>query len=153
MDAADPAVDVTEEHAADLARHLVDEAVAVAVVPPTSKDEVIDGHTLTPIERRLLADLRAVIGEHAEEGRPQVDIAEVERAFAFAASHHGGQLRKSGEDFIAHPVGVAKICAGLGLDTETLIAALLHDTVEDTSASIAEVTERYGETVAALVDG
>ncbi|MBJ7473135.1 MAG: bifunctional (p)ppGpp synthetase/guanosine-3',5'-bis(diphosphate) 3'-pyrophosphohydrolase, partial [Solirubrobacteraceae bacterium] len=105
------------------------------------------------MERRLLADLRAVIAEHAEDHRPQVDISEVERAFVFAARHHGGQQRKSGEDFITHPVGVAKICAGLGLDTETLCAALLHDTVEDTSASIAEVTEQYGETVAALVDG
>jgi len=124
--------------------------VSVAVAPPVLK---IDGHELSPMERRLLGDLRAVIAEHAEEGRPEVDVAEVERAFGFAARHHGGQQRKSGEDFIAHPVGVAKICAGLGLDTETLCAALLHDTVEDTSASIAEVTELYGETVAALVDG
>ncbi len=145
----EPTVGLTEEHAAELSRHLVDEASPVA--PPAT--EAIDGYTLSANERRLLADLRAVIAEHAEPGRPAVDLGEVERAFAFAARHHVGQQRKSGEDFIAHPVGVAKICAGLGLDTETLCAALLHDTVEDTSASIDEVREQYGETVASLVDG
>ncbi len=67
--------------------------------------------------------------------------------------HHADQLRRSGEDFIIHPVGVAKICAGMRLDTETLCAALLHDTVEDTSASLEEVHEAFGEEVAGLVDG
>ena len=67
--------------------------------------------------------------------------------------HHADQRRRSGEDFIIHPVGVAKICAGMRLDTETLCAALLHDTVEDTSASLEEVEERFGEDVASLVDG
>ena len=51
----------------------------------------------------------------------------------YACVHHADQRRRSGEDFIIHPVGVAKICAGMRLDTETLCAALLHDTVEDTS--------------------
>jgi GTP pyrophosphokinase len=59
----------------------------------------------------------------------------------------------SGEDFITHPVGVAKICAGMRLDTETLCAALLHDTVEDTSASLDEVRAAFGEEIAGLVDG
>ncbi len=67
--------------------------------------------------------------------------------------HHADQRRKSGEDFITHPVSVAKICAGMRLDTETLCAALLHDTVEDTSASLAEVQEAFGEEIAGLVDG
>jgi GTP pyrophosphokinase len=75
------------------------------------------------------------------------------RAFVFACEHHADQRRKSGEDFITHPVGVAKICAGMRLDTETLCAALLHDTVEDTSASLAEVLSAFGEEVAGLVDG
>jgi GTP diphosphokinase / guanosine-3',5'-bis(diphosphate) 3'-diphosphatase len=77
----------------------------------------------------------------------------VERAFAFACERHRDQQRRSGEDFITHPVEVAKICAGLRLDTETLGAALLHDTVEDTSASLAEVREQFGEVIATLVDG
>ena len=75
------------------------------------------------------------------------------RAFVFACEHHADQRRKSGEDFITHPVGVAKICAGMRLDTETLCAALLHDTVEDTSASLEEVRAAFGEEVAGLVDG
>ena len=71
----------------------------------------------------------------------------------FACEHHADQRRQSGEDFITHPVGVAKICAGMRLDTATLCAALLHDTVEDTSASLDEVREAFGEEVAGLVDG
>ncbi|PZR66076.1 MAG: GTP pyrophosphokinase [Solirubrobacterales bacterium] len=83
----------------------------------------------------------------------QIDRDQVEAAFVFACEHHAEQRRKSGEDFIVHPVGVAKICAGLRLDTETLCAALLHDTVEDTSASLDEVRKRFGDEVATLVDG
>ncbi len=71
----------------------------------------------------------------------------------FACEHHAAQRRKSGEDFIVHPVGVARICAGMRLDTETLCAALLHDTVEDTSASLEEVRERFGQEIAQIVDG
>ena len=72
----------------------------------------------------------------------------------FACEHHADQRRKSGEDFIIHPVGVAKICAGMRLDTETLCAALLHDTVEDTSAlARGGAASTFGEEVAGLVDG
>jgi guanosine-3',5'-bis(diphosphate) 3'-pyrophosphohydrolase len=82
-----------------------------------------------------------------------VDRASVEEAFVYACEHHADQRRKSGEDFIIHPVGVAKICAAMRLDTETLCAALLHDTVEDTSASLEEVREAFGDEIAGLVDG
>src|SRR5205085_2807453 len=74
-------------------------------------------------------------------------------AFAFACEQHAAQRRKSGEEFIVHPVGVARICASMRLDTETLCAALLHDTVEDTGASIEQVRERFGEEIAGIVDG
>ncbi|MFT4035125.1 MAG: bifunctional (p)ppGpp synthetase/guanosine-3',5'-bis(diphosphate) 3'-pyrophosphohydrolase, partial [Patulibacter sp.] len=143
-------IGLTQEHAAELSRHLIDEAPSLGTGLAIER---IDGHELTSNERRLIADLRAVIAEHAQPSRTPVDLREVERAFAFAARHHVGQQRKSGEDFIAHPVGVAKICAGLGLDTQTLCAALLHDTVEDTAASLELVSEQFGETVAQLVDG
>jgi len=83
----------------------------------------------------------------------EIDRERVEDAFVFACEHHAAQRRKSGEDFIVHPVGVARICAGMRLDTETLCAALLHDTVEDTSASIEEVRERFGEEIVGIVDG
>ena len=82
-----------------------------------------------------------------------VDRERVEEAFVYACVHHADQRRRTGEDFIIHPVGVAKICAGMRLDTETLCAALLHDTVEDTSASLEEVHEAFGDEVAGLVDG
>jgi GTP diphosphokinase / guanosine-3',5'-bis(diphosphate) 3'-diphosphatase len=82
-----------------------------------------------------------------------VDRDRVVQAFVFACEHHADQRRQSGEDFIVHPVGVAKICAGMRLDTATLCAALLHDTVEDTTADLAEVSEAFGEEVTGLVDG
>src|SRR4029450_9386921 len=74
-------------------------------------------------------------------------------ALLFACERHADQRRKSGEQFITHPVGVAKICAGMRLDTDTICASLLHDTVEDTSASLADVQEALGEEVGQLVDG
>ena len=84
-------------------------------------------------ERRLLGDLFAIVSEHAADSAVEIDRERVQDAFVFACEHHAAQRRKSGEDFIVHPVGVARICAGMRLDTETLCAALLHDTVEDTS--------------------
>jgi GTP diphosphokinase / guanosine-3',5'-bis(diphosphate) 3'-diphosphatase len=104
-------------------------------------------------ERALLGHLLAVIEEHSVEGSRQIDAEAIERAFAFACERHSDQRRRTGEDFITHPVEVAKICAGLRLDTETLCAALLHDTVEDTSASLDQVEELFGDSVAQLVDG
>ncbi|HEX5929096.1 MAG TPA: bifunctional (p)ppGpp synthetase/guanosine-3',5'-bis(diphosphate) 3'-pyrophosphohydrolase [Solirubrobacterales bacterium] len=82
-----------------------------------------------------------------------IDRAAVERAFDFACDRHADQLRHSGDEFITHPVGVAQVCAGMRLDTETLCAALLHDTVEDTSASLEEIQKEFGEEIAQLVDG
>ncbi|HET6571138.1 MAG TPA: bifunctional (p)ppGpp synthetase/guanosine-3',5'-bis(diphosphate) 3'-pyrophosphohydrolase [Solirubrobacterales bacterium] len=82
-----------------------------------------------------------------------VERAALTRAFEFACDHHADQRRQSGDEFITHPVGVAQICAGMRLDTETLCAALLHDTVEDTSASLEEIRAEFGEEVAQLVDG
>ncbi len=113
----------------------------------------IQGLGLSESERRLLSDLFAIVSEHAADSAVEIDRERVQDAFVFACEHHAAQRRKSGEDFIVHPVGVARICAGMRLDTETLCAELLHDTVEDTSASIEEVRERFGEEIAAIVDG
>ncbi|HET7122290.1 MAG TPA: RelA/SpoT family protein, partial [Solirubrobacterales bacterium] len=82
-----------------------------------------------------------------------IDRAKIERAFDFACERHADQRRYSGDEFITHPVGVAQICAGMRLDTETLCAALLHDTVEDTTASLGEIREEFGDEIAQLVDG
>jgi GTP diphosphokinase / guanosine-3',5'-bis(diphosphate) 3'-diphosphatase len=119
----------------------------LAVSQPLSRSE------LNEFERRLLGDLFAIVSEHAADSAVEIDRARVEEAFVFACEHHAAQRRRSGEDFIVHPVGVARICAGMRLDTDTLCAALLHDTVEDTSASIEEVRERFGEEIAQIVDG
>src|SRR4051794_40560744 len=129
-----------------------DRAPVDTVEHPESHGE-ISRTDLTPTERRLLGDLFAIVEEHADESAVVIDRQRVEDAFLFACEHHADQRRRSGEDFIVHPVGVAKICAGLRLDTETLCAALLHDTVEDTSASLEEVAQRFGDEIATLVDG
>jgi len=111
------------------------------------------GDDLSPGRRRLLGDLFAIVEEHADHAAQPIDRGRVEAAFRYACDRHGDQRRLSGEEFITHPVGVAKICAGMRLDTETLCAALLHDTVEDTGASLPDVSERFGDEVAGLVDG
>jgi GTP pyrophosphokinase len=120
-----------------------------------SAEQVLERYRaeLTEAERGLLGDLFAIVDEHAEHAALTVDRARVAEAFVYACRHHADQRRRSGEDFIVHPVSVAKICAGMRLDTETLCAALLHDTVEDTSASLEEVREQFGEEIAGLVDG
>ncbi len=131
----------------------------IATRPPVDRVEhaqqltTIERTELTPAERRLLGDLFAIVEEHAGQAAMTIDRSRVEDSFVYACVHHADQLRKSGEDFIIHPVGVAKICAGMRLDTETLCAALLHDTVEDTSASLDEVREAFGDEIAGLVDG
>ena len=79
--------------------------------------------------------------------------AQLRRAWAVGAAAHAGQTRKSGEPYITHPVAVAQVLAELGLDVETLVAAILHDTIEDTPLGRADVAAQFGETVAELVDG
>ena len=88
-----------------------------------------------------------------QEHHPQADVAEVERAFDVARTAHIGQTRKSGEDYITHPVEVTQILIELGLDQETIIASLLHDTVEDTPYSLDQLRIDFGDQIAALVDG
>jgi guanosine-3',5'-bis(diphosphate) 3'-pyrophosphohydrolase len=127
--------------------------VPVDVVEHPEQHSAVDRADLNDSERRLLSDLFAIVEEHADEAALPIDRARVEEAFVFACEHHADQRRKSGEHFIVHPTAVAKICAGMRLDTETLVAALLHDTVEDTSASLEEVKELFGEEVMTLVDG
>lgn len=81
------------------------------------------------------------------------DLALIEAAYRFAAEAHKDQTRKSGEPFIAHPIEVALILADLRMDADTLCAALLHDTVEDTETTVEEVSDRFNPQVAQLVQG
>jgi GTP pyrophosphokinase len=83
----------------------------------------------------------------------KADTKEIERAFRFAETAHEGQKRLSGDDFIQHPLAVAQILAELGLDTTTLAAALLHDTVEDTDVTLERLEEGFGAEIARIVDG
>jgi GTP diphosphokinase / guanosine-3',5'-bis(diphosphate) 3'-diphosphatase len=81
------------------------------------------------------------------------DAKELRRAYVVAEQMHQGQLRKSGEPYITHPLAVAQILAELGMDTTTLVAALLHDTVEDTSYTMDQLRADFGREVALVVDG
>jgi GTP pyrophosphokinase len=96
--------------------------------------------------------LEELITEVAEH-HPDVDRATIRRAYAFADERHRSQVRDSGEPFITHPLGCARICAGLGLDGTAIVAALLHDTVEDTEATLPDIAREFGDEVASLVDG
>ncbi len=103
------------------------------------------GATTSPLLEPLLRTVRNV--------HPKADLAVIERAFEVAARAHAGQKRRSGDPYITHPVAVAGILAELGMTPPTLAAALLHDTVEDTAYTLAEIRKEFGEEVAMLVDG
>ncbi|MGY2063986.1 RelA/SpoT family protein [Blastococcus sp. SYSU DS0619] len=87
------------------------------------------------------------------QSHPKADLALLQRAYDVAEAAHSAQKRKSGDPYITHPLAVATILAGLGMDTTTLIAALLHDTVEDTGVTLETITTDFGSEVAHLVDG
>ena len=92
--------------------------------------------------------LRTVRSTH-----PKADLSVIERAYATAERAHEGQLRKSGDPYITHPLAVTTILAELGMDPATLAAALLHDTVEDTEYRLEALTRDFGDEIAMLVDG
>ena len=112
-------------------------ATLLAKLPGASKRD----HGL----RRLLETLETYL--------PQEQIETVMQAYEFGAHAHDGQTRQTGEAYISHPVAVAQELAEMHLDAQAVVAALLHDVVEDTHASIADIEERFGGEVALLVDG
>src|ERR1700734_657326 len=103
------------------------------------------GSNVNPVLEPLIKTIRA--------HHPKADVRTVERAYEAAAHWHKDQKRKSGDPYITHPLAVATILAELGMNTETICAALLHDTVEDTAYTLDELRSVFGEDVAALVDG
>jgi GTP diphosphokinase / guanosine-3',5'-bis(diphosphate) 3'-diphosphatase len=103
----------------------------------------------TPIVRPVLEPLAAL----HRQSHPKADLALLQRAYDVAETAHSGQKRKSGDPYITHPLAVATILAGLGMDTTTLVAALLHDTVEDTGVTLDSITADFGSEVTHLVDG
>lgn len=84
---------------------------------------------------------------------PGADTGNIQRAYDIAANAHEGQMRRSGHPFITHPLIVTEILASYGMDEATLIAAILHDTVEDTDITLDDTTEMFGAEVSALIDG
>ena len=130
--------DANELHPVGLVASSVDPTIKSATSAPVGSD---------PKERfKALEGLASTYLDKDE-------LALLENAFRFAEEMHAGQKRKSGEAFVIHPVEVAIILADLHMDVETLIAALLHDTVEDTVATKQQVAEMFGDSVAELVDG
>ncbi len=103
------------------------------------------GSSTSPLLDPLLRTVRAT--------HPKADLSILERAFDVAAKAHAGQKRKSGDPYITHPVAVASILAELGMTAPTLVAALLHDTVEDTAYTLDALEKEFGKEVAMLVDG
>ncbi len=95
----------------------------------------------------------AVLLDKLSSYLPESDLQLIRNAYRFADAAHLGQYRASGEPYISHPVAVAEICAEWKLDTQALMAALLHDTAEDKGITQAELMEHFGPTVAILVDG
>ncbi len=115
--------------------------------------------TVTPVRPWQGSAHRPASAEIAElltvyqSRHPGAPTGLIERAFAVAAQAHGGQMRKSGEPYIRHPVAVAAIVARLGLDDVTVAGALLHDAVEDTDVALAAIEAEIGAEVARIVDG
>ena len=104
---------------------------------------------MTDIEIKNLQELKQVMDNHG--GNYDFDM--VERAFTLCVTAHAGQKRVSGEDYYYHPFNVAKIVISLGMDSQSIAAALLHDVVEDTDYTLDDIKEMFGEDVALLVDG
>ena len=88
-----------------------------------------------------------------EKSEKTYDLAAIDRAIELATAAHEGQHRASGEEYVCHPLAVAEILVDLGMDSETVVAALLHDVVEDTDSELADIRRNFGDDVAVLVDG
>ncbi|ANS68428.1 ppGpp synthetase/hydrolase [Streptomyces lincolnensis] len=108
---------------------------------------------LGPAARDRLPDAIGHVAEAHRAHHPDADLEPLRRAYVLAESSHRGQMRKSGEPYITHPLAVTLILAELGAETTTLTASLLHDTVEDTDVTLDQVREEFGEEVRFLVDG
>lgn len=97
--------------------------------------------------------LYAQLAEAIEKSNKSYDLPRIEAAYELAKKAHEGQVRSSGEPYISHPIAVAVILVGLGMDSDTIIGALLHDVVEDTSVTLEDIEKQFGADVAELVDG
>ncbi|MFJ6797000.1 RelA/SpoT family protein [Streptomyces sp. NPDC091268] len=108
---------------------------------------------LGPASRDRLPDAIGHVAEAHRAHHPDADLSVLRRAYLLAETSHRGQMRKSGEPYITHPLAVTLILAELGAETTTLTASLLHDTVEDTEVTLDQVREEFGDEVCFIVDG
>ena len=115
----------------------------------TTENTSVTSEKITEKPLRTLEDLKEKILAYY----PAADMKLIEKAYQFSEAAHEGQIRRSGEAYISHPLSVAGILADLKLDLDSVITGLLHDTVEDTHATIEDIRREFGDTVAALVDG
>jgi guanosine-3',5'-bis(diphosphate) 3'-pyrophosphohydrolase len=126
--------------------------------PPHAPDDHGSGRVRSALARRLTGVRTAIpvlepLARTVRANHPKADLRLIERAYLVAEEKHHGQLRRSGDPYITHPLAVAQILADLGMTPTTLAAALLHDTVEDTEYTIEQVRDEFGDEVALLVDG
>ncbi|RMI30604.1 RelA/SpoT family protein [Nocardia stercoris] len=131
-------------------------AAAPAAVPTSASRRVRARLARRMTGQRGISAVKPVLEPLATVHRelyPKANLQQLQRAFDVADERHQHQFRKSGDPYITHPLAVANILAELGMDTTTLVAALLHDTVEDTGYSLEELTAEFGQEVAHLVDG
>lgn len=116
-------------------------------------DDEIEDMKMPEIVNKSYDELYKQLADRIKENNLDVDMDKVAEAFTLAYESHVGQKRKSGEDYILHPVEVAEILADMRMDTDTIVAGLLHDVVEDTLITLADIEYSFGEDVKKLVDG
>ena len=125
------------------------------LIEPTHKKlEIVDGHAVKDVEDYQNPELlyKSLI-ERVRKYHPSADVSMIEKAYHIARDAHKGQTRKSGEQYIIHPLWVGIILAQLEMDKETIVAGILHDVVEDTVMTDEEIRQEFGDEVALLVDG
>ena len=98
-------------------------------------------------------DVITLLEKLISESDKSYDIVRIREAIELAVTSHNGQMRRSGEEYVCHPLHVACILVEIGMDSDAVVAGLLHDVVEDTDIELAEIARRFGQDVANLVDG
>ena len=127
-------------------------ASGIDLTPELSTPDPTRAPPTPPPPGPLDAELRKLLAT-VHDNRPKDDVAPVEKAYRFAAQHHAGQLRASGEPYLMHPLAVAQILADMRMDVVSIVTGLLHDIVEDTIVSAADVQKSFGDEVSRCVDG
>lgn len=144
VSAPSPVDNTAKSAPADNSAGSAEQHPVVIIGKPSANKEQEVSNVIVPVEEIIAA---------AKKFNPQVDTKLIEKAYDFASVAHAGQLRMSGDPYFMHPASVAKNIAEMGFDEHAIAAGLLHDTVEDTSASIDELEDEFGEQVADIVDG